>query len=180
MFWRKRSNGPKRAQLVPHPSAKGPPTELTVDFEKNGNVLSVVFVTHEDTDCIIWPPLEEPKRRDNLWKTTCFEVFVETSAGYWEYNLSPSSAWAVYHFEHYRSGLTPATEFVASSGIRFDAYDALLSAHLTLPPNATFLGFSAVIEATDGTLSYWALNHPSDKPDFHHPASFTLDLTEPA
>ena len=36
---------------------------------------------------------------------------------------------------------------------------------------------AAVIEATDGSLSYWALAHPSDKPDFHHPDSFVLELS---
>jgi len=36
---------------------------------------------------------------------------------------------------------------------------------------------SAVIESADGTRSYWALAHPSDKPDFHHPDSFLLDLS---
>ena len=35
---------------------------------------------------------------------------------------------------------------------------------------------SAVIETTDGAMSYWALAHPSAKPDFHHPDSFVLDL----
>jgi hypothetical protein len=39
------------------------------------------------------------------------------------------------------------------------------------------MALSAVIEATDGTLSYWALAHPSDKPDFHHPDSFVLELS---
>ncbi len=38
------------------------------------------------------------------------------------------------------------------------------------------VGLSAVIEAIDGTFSYWALAHPSDKPDFHHPDSFVLEL----
>ena len=31
------------------------------------------------------------------------------------------------------------------------------------------IGLSAVIETTDGALSYWALAHPAEKPDFHHP-----------
>jgi hypothetical protein len=38
------------------------------------------------------------------------------------------------------------------------------------------LGISAVIEASDGTRSYWALAHPSDKPDFHHPGAFALAI----
>ena len=35
---------------------------------------------------------------------------------------------------------------------------------------------AAVIEEAHGNKSYWALAHPSDKPDFHHPDSFVLDL----
>ena len=35
------------------------------------------------------------------------------------------------------------------------------------------------IEETDGTLSYWALAHPSPKPDFHHPDGFVLELPQP-
>ncbi|MGH8562518.1 MAG: hypothetical protein ACRES4_11180, partial [Nevskiales bacterium] len=37
-------------------------------------------------------------------------------------------------------------------------------------------GLSAVIEAANGSLSYWALKHPAEEPDFHHPDSFTLSL----
>lgn len=38
------------------------------------------------------------------------------------------------------------------------------------------IAISAVIEEADGAKSYWALVHPSDKPDFHHPDSFVLEL----
>ncbi|OGB15118.1 MAG: hypothetical protein A3B67_07385 [Burkholderiales bacterium RIFCSPHIGHO2_02_FULL_66_10] len=51
-----------------------------------------------------------------------------------------------------------------------------------LPPAATgaplVLGLSAVLETRDGLLSYWALHHPTARPDFHHRAGFAhvLDL----
>jgi hypothetical protein len=51
-----------------------------------------------------------------------------------------------------------------------------LEARIELPHGAKRLGLSAVIEAVDGAMSYWALAHPSAKPDFHHPDSFVLDL----
>ena len=35
---------------------------------------------------------------------------------------------------------------------------------------------SAVLENKSGHKSYWALAHPTDKPDFHHPDGFVLDL----
>ena len=41
------------------------------------------------------------------------------------------------------------------------------------------LAFSAVIEETGGTKSYWALTHPPGKPDFHHPTCFTATLPAP-
>jgi hypothetical protein len=51
-----------------------------------------------------------------------------------------------------------------------------METRLELPIGATRLGLSAVIETVDGFFSYWALAHPSDKPDFHHPDSFILEL----
>jgi hypothetical protein len=41
-------------------------------------------------------------------------------------------------------------------------------------PHLDAIGLSAVIETVGGAKSWWALNHPSDKPDFHHPESFAL------
>jgi hypothetical protein len=38
------------------------------------------------------------------------------------------------------------------------------------------LAISAVIEEADGTKSYWALTHPTGKPDFHASESFALTL----
>jgi hypothetical protein len=177
MLWRKRSKLYEQARLVPHPSSKGGPlADLTVEFRREDQALVVEFTTHEDSDGVRWPALAEPRRRDKLWQTTCFEVFVEADDGYWEYNLSPSSEWAVYRFESYRKGMKEAEEFAASSGTRFENYWSLLRAQLRLPPAARRLGFSAVIEDTDGAISYWALTHPSDKPDFHHPDSFVLEI----
>jgi hypothetical protein len=38
------------------------------------------------------------------------------------------------------------------------------------------IGPAAVIETLDGKLSYWAAKHPAQKPDFHHPDGFTIEL----
>lgn len=47
----------------------------------------------------------------------------------------------------------------------------------TLPIDQPWhLGLSAVIEERNGNISYWALNHPPGKPDFHHPDCFALEL----
>ena len=38
------------------------------------------------------------------------------------------------------------------------------------------LGLSVVLEERDGTKSYWALEHASDKPDFHASDCFAAKL----
>jgi hypothetical protein len=38
------------------------------------------------------------------------------------------------------------------------------------------LGLTAVVEAADGSLSYWALRHPVARPDFHHRDGFAQTL----
>ena len=46
-------------------------------------------------------------------------------------------------------------------------------------PGPWLAAISAVIEESDGTKSYWGLNHPPGEPDFHHPDCFVLDLPPP-
>jgi len=33
-----------------------------------------------------------------------------------------------------------------------------------------------VVEGRDGSKSFWALNHPPEKPDFHHDDCFQLQI----
>lgn len=128
-------------------------------------------------------------RQDDLWKHTCCEAFVWTPSGYYEFNFAPSGDWAAYRFTGYREGMSKP-ELVApvaeasrhGDSWRLDAFVNLLSIPGLADDVPVRLGLSAVLEMKDGGLSYWALAHPSDKPDFHHPDSFALTLPplEPA
>jgi hypothetical protein len=40
------------------------------------------------------------------------------------------------------------------------------------------VGLSAVVKETSGRQSYWALAHPSGKPDFHHSDCFALEVPQ--
>ncbi len=126
-----------------------------------------------------------PRRADNLWRHTCFEAFVSIpqNEGYLEFNFAPSSEWAIYQFDSYRYGMqsidgTPpiiATDCGANNLVVNVVLD--LTAISNLRDHAELrLALSAVIEESDGALSYWALKHPPGKPDFHHPDSFALTL----
>src|SRR6185295_11934300 len=120
---------------------------------------------------------------DGLWRHTCFEAFVSIKgdSAYWEFNLSPSGEWAVYHFRDYRDCAPLGEEEAAPEILAHRAEDRIeLDARICLPRLLTRqplrLALSAVIEDEANTLSYWALKHPSGKPDFHHPDAFALEI----
>ncbi|MBA2921233.1 hypothetical protein GON01_16195 [Sphingomonas sp. MAH-20] len=134
---------------------------------------------------LLLAPEGEPARTDGLWQTTCFEAFIRPikSEAYLELNFSPSFAWAAYSFDRYREGMRPLPMrvdpeiAVTDPATEHDYFH--LSAEFEPPslPAPLSLGLSAVIEEKDGTKSYWALRHPpGDRPDFHHPDCFALEL----
>jgi len=127
------------------------------------------------------PPIVAAARADELWRHTCFEAFVRSSAGpgYYEFNFSPSTQWAAYQFRGYRGGMRVATEIgpprieVQSSAETYTLQAALEFDGLSAPLR---LGLSAVLEETNGGKSYWALAHPPGNADFHHADCFALEL----
>ena len=126
------------------------------------------------------PEAEEPTRTDELWKTTCFEAFLREagSDAYQEWNFAPSGQWAAYSFSGYREDMAEL-EVGAPPYIRME--DNLtwwtLGATIAVEAGKRWdLGLSVVLEERDGTKSYWALAHTSDKPDFHAPDCFVAKL----
>lgn len=165
------------ATLIPHPTtATGPIDRVRVEMAREGGRLWLRFTAEGDVDRVRWPRTVEAERTDELWRHTCFEVFVRSPEGYREFNLSPSAAWASYGFDGYRTGMRAAEEVAKVEPLDGAADQVALEARIELPVGASALGLSAVIEDIDGGISYWALAHPSAKPDFHHPDSFTLVL----
>lgn len=131
-----------------------------------------------------------PERKDLLWEHTCFEMFVGVpgDTAYREFNFSPSSQWAAYAFSDYRQrdkdiALKTAPLIVTHrSAGRLELRVTLLPEALPAKAGTLEIGLTAVIEAdslVDGALSYWALHHPSTRPDFHHRAAFLLTSSLP-
>lgn len=134
---------------------------------------------------LVFPAKAPSVHTDDLWRTTCFELFVTLSGdAYREINLSPSGAYAAYEFDHYRNGMRPVEipqpVVALELGSERFSFTARLGAG-TLPDGAPVrVGLSAVIEEMSGAKSYWALAHPLGQPDFHHHACFALELTAPS
>jgi hypothetical protein len=124
-----------------------------------------------------------PERTDNLWQSTCFEVFVQRpqDAGYLEYNFAPSSQWAAYRFSGYRSGMEDLPlESIPEIYLTGGEFWFTLEASVQLPPDwvgkEVMANVTAVIESREGPLGYWAHKHPKEQPDFHDPDCINLPL----
>ena len=123
------------------------------------------------------PAPRVPARADRLWEHTCAELFLAWGGPrYEEFNFSPSGEWAAFAFVRYREGA--ANEDVTPPRIAVRRTESVLEleARTGLRGGPVRLGLSAVIEARDGGLSYWALRHAPGKPDFHHREAFALEL----
>lgn len=153
-------------------------------------LVSVTYTLEGMIEQLRVPMREQAAKAEALWRHTCFELFIgaQNDTEYYEFNFSPSGAWAAYAFHDYRSGgrIDPAT---AEPKISVRQSPSVLELHavacLEHLPGLQFdvslwLGISAVVEELSGGLSYWALRHPVEKPDFHHPDSFAVHVTPPA
>ncbi|WP_337188503.1 DOMON-like domain-containing protein [Phenylobacterium sp.] len=149
--------------------------------------LDVRFVLSGDLAALAIPPPAAPARRDDLWRRTCFEVFLRVpgQTGYLEFNLSPSGEWAAYAFTGYRE--RAADPDMAPPAVAVDAGEGrlVLDARLALPPGLPAdrpwrASLTAVVETADGRHGYWAVAHAADRPDFHHADSFVVELPPPA
>lgn len=161
-------------------------------YLSNGG-LCFSFDLSGDLAAILIPPAVPRLCTDHLWQHTCFEAFISMAGqdAYHEFNFSPDGRWATYAFSAYRQAaktknttILPAPEIdiqVSSNHLQLNAF----LAPEALPPNlrgsTLDIGLSAVLETCDSDthtpqLSYWALRHPAERPDFHDRRAFVLRL----
>jgi hypothetical protein len=177
-----------RSSLTRHPdSPSSAVTSIEVDVARSRaeNLVLSYILTGKLRD-VLMPPVMAPAQSHELWRHTCFEAFIRAPVGsvYYEFNFAPSTQWAAYRFDSYRSGMSavmdigvPAIKIQASPD-RYTLQATIALDRLPELPRAAGwrLGLSAVIEEAEHRISYWALTHPPGKPDFHHPDCFVHEL----
>ena len=170
-------------RLKPHPAE--PPRGISaVDVRwtefVDGRLMLRWFVNGQDALKV--PAFSGKSRGDDLWHTTCFELFIRdrAGAGYTELNFSPSQRWAAYRFTGYRDGrsdldLAEPPLIAAAAGDQI--YVLTVTLDESVLDGGAVAGLNAVIEEKCGRKSYWALAHGAgEQPDFHDPACFALPL----
>ena len=177
-------------ELLCHPTTVNPSVRTihaTVERSAAG-ILYLRFRLAGAVSRLRIPPPAPARMASRLWEHTCFEAFlsIDGEPAYHELNFSPSSEWAAHAFRDYRDGgpikdaaLAPRIACLAGEDhLEVDCrlpLAALSEAHVRAPLR---LGLSAVVEASDGALSYWALAHAPGRPDFHRRETFRLVLEQ--
>jgi hypothetical protein len=177
------------AELRPHlqsPCEAVRRISVDIGLEPASGVLQVRYRIEGDIGRLALPGTDFARRSDGLWQHTCFEAFLrpDASESYHEFNFAPSGDWAAYRFSTRRSDRSlpdlPAPLVRFRSGQ--DACD--LSAEIPIPAlpelaaaAVIHAGMAVVVEPNEGGLSWWALSHGAEKPDFHDPATFVLRVT---
>lgn len=162
-----------------------PDLKIIGNIARSTNTLALGYELLDPLAEVVIPPLaDKPVRKNELWQETCFEFFlgIKNSERYWEFNLSPSGHWNIYHFEAYRQGMQ---EEIAFTSLPFNIQhqsDALLLAlkldltKLVQADQTLAVAISTVIKHRNSEVTYWALTHPGPQADFHRRDSFIVEL----
>jgi hypothetical protein len=174
----------QRFKLIPYAAGQLPRIEIIGEVERRENRLFVRYDIRGDVGSIHLPAFSSPARKDDLWRATCFEFFVALPScpEYWEFNMSPSSEWNVYHMDAYRQVNMQEETRICQLPFTFQkgneiSLDISIDLNLILQADPRVqLGITAIIQTKDGSETYWALSHPGTKADFHLRESFILEM----
>lgn len=140
---------------------------VTTDIQVNAHKLRLRY-SAAVTQGLVWPEFKALERRDELWKSTCLELFLSSPAdpSYLEINLSPCGGWNIYSFSSYRKGMKTArgnklVEFkVEGPGVITASFD------IDKLPDPALFGPATILADKDGSLRYFSTKH-GEAPDFH-------------
>jgi len=174
--------------LIPFPAPNLLEISITGEILLQNSVITLHYSLVGKIDEIFFSkPVADPARKDELWKSTCFEFFlaIKDMPQYWEFNMSPSGDWNVYHMDAYRR--IGFREETLIQQLQFETQQAAnqftLDTAVDLKPviqKAQILevGITAIVQTHEGNETYWALTHPAPQADFHSRESFVLVLGE--
>ncbi len=157
--------------LTLHPDCEaGPIHSVGAEIVPTDGGCRAKFRFDGDIGAIKIPEPANSKRTDNLWQTTCLEIFWQPRGGshYREFNLSPSSRWACYDFDSFREGMRDAPVKAIAIACSHDDTSLELEADITsdLPVPAD-VALNAIVEDKNGYVQFWALAFPDGKAEFH-------------
>ena len=159
--------------LIPFDEDKSDLLKVSCDLQIEQNTLKLQYLLTGDLKTIHIPHIETNlHRKDELWKETCFELFIKSkNDNYLEFNFSPRGEWNCYHFNSYRNGMSEyqsITGIYIKQNIQNDRF--ILDVELDCETLKEY-NFNAhpcvVIKFEDNKCAFYSDKHLGKKADFH-------------
>ena len=131
-------------------------SQVRVTLSLDGALL-VARYQPDSIEDVSWPAFTDLHRADELWRSTCFELFISKpeASAYLELNISPDGGWNCYAFDSIRTGMMTSNNLEVTE---IESGQGQLEAKIHWPDatisSAWSLGLSAVIKTTDLNLEY--------------------------
>ena len=157
-------------KLIPHSLIEDIFITSILDLKADRVTLS--FLVEGALENYIFPSPQTSKRANELWKSTCFELFLAHSEKeeYYEFNISPSLAWNCYHLSTYRAEpkeveilVEPVIKTTKESGcyrLDFELKGFALTSF-------DRVNLTAILLTKEGERTFWSLKKMQGSPDFH-------------
>ncbi|MFN8369755.1 MAG: hypothetical protein U0T83_03915 [Bacteriovoracaceae bacterium] len=126
-------------------------------------------------------PVLQPQRTEELWKKSCFEIFLNNNLehDYVEFNFSSSKNWNSYIFDNYR---VKNSYLQLPSFPKINTYtnDQTFTMNVSVEfnyknfnkVNQLFISPTVILQHNNNAQSFWAIKHTKNHPDFHVKDSF--------
>lgn len=170
--------------LIPFDQATAPKIQIEAELNQNSESLFISYRMRQGIPLInLGNGTPKKERVIGLWEKTCFELFIKNQSGqYIEFNFSPTFEWNCFYFGKKGDVLgqcpsmqMPVTDILLSED-HFLHFSVIKKEYF---PEGFFdnkeeldVGITAVIKDKLGSISYWALSHADNRPNFHHFDSF--------
>ncbi|RUM68464.1 MAG: hypothetical protein DSZ07_06640 [Sulfurovum sp.] len=144
---------------------------LILEFTVSGEIKNYIF----NKPCI-------QAREDNLWKESCFELFIAHSnkPSYYELNISPSTNWNFYSFSNYKREMNEekniSEPFIDSSKMQeayklsfeFEFYEEFIEKEL-------IFNLAVILLDTKGIRHFYSIHQREERVDFHDKEYWNLN-----
>ncbi|CAA6803203.1 MAG: Unknown protein [uncultured Sulfurovum sp.] len=141
------------------------------------NKVQIRFVVKGELNAYIFPPKSKLQRANELWKATCFELFLADSQKeeYYEINFSSSLVWNFYYLKNYRAEVQelkllnePKIE------VQQNEDEVQIDFELEIENLEKFdiYNVASIFLTKDNERTFWSVKHEKDVPDFHNRATF--------
>ncbi len=180
--------------LKPIPGAPEDGPKVSASLTTFASELILRFQVEDPSHQIDWgedPSASVNNRGQDLWKKTCFELFLSRAGSdiYHEFNWAPNGAWDAFSFKSYREKrddfVSAGTSFFSETAFELNP-NGSAAAHIKIRSlhgsRLQFLIFtlafefqiSMVMKLKNGETIHSALRHSGEKPDFHKRDAFIV------